>query len=227
MRDEQTVALNRRARHDFTIDETFEAGIVLTGTEIKSLRAGKVQLSDAQPTEVRFARGDDTPFLPPARPPRHHDHGVGPHVILELERRAPPDSPRDTIARLSLWAMADSRMADSLLTLARDPRQPMRDRILYLRLLTHYADCRTALDVRDHGPDDSVLWMAFDACGIGNKQSYSDADRARIRAGFAWIGEHDGDANLANLARLAAAELNLWATLEDSVRRASERTPRH
>ena len=47
MRDEQTVALNRRARHDFTIDETFEAGIVLTGTEIKSLRAGKVQLSDA------------------------------------------------------------------------------------------------------------------------------------------------------------------------------------
>ena len=36
MRDEQTVALNRRARHDFTIDETFEAGVVLTGTEIKS-----------------------------------------------------------------------------------------------------------------------------------------------------------------------------------------------
>ncbi len=47
MRDEKTVALNRRARHDFTIDETFEAGIVLTGTEIKSLRAGKAQLSDA------------------------------------------------------------------------------------------------------------------------------------------------------------------------------------
>ena len=40
MADETTVALNRRARHDFTIDETFEAGIVLTGTEIKSLRAG-------------------------------------------------------------------------------------------------------------------------------------------------------------------------------------------
>ena len=47
MRDEQTVALNRRARHDFTIDETFEAGIVLTGTEIKSIRAGKANLSDA------------------------------------------------------------------------------------------------------------------------------------------------------------------------------------
>jgi SsrA-binding protein len=47
MRDEQTVALNRRARHDFTIDETFEAGIVLYGTEIKSIRMGKSNLSDA------------------------------------------------------------------------------------------------------------------------------------------------------------------------------------
>ena len=34
MSDEKTVALNRRARHEFSIDETFEAGIVLTGTEI-------------------------------------------------------------------------------------------------------------------------------------------------------------------------------------------------
>lgn len=47
MGDEITVALNRRARHDFTIDETFEAGIVLTGTEIKSLRAGKANLTSA------------------------------------------------------------------------------------------------------------------------------------------------------------------------------------
>ena len=46
MRDDSTVALNRRARHEFTIDDTFEAGIVLTGTEIKSVRAGKVTLSD-------------------------------------------------------------------------------------------------------------------------------------------------------------------------------------
>ena len=44
---ESTIALNRRARHEFSIDETFEAGIVLTGTEIKSIRAGKVNLSDA------------------------------------------------------------------------------------------------------------------------------------------------------------------------------------
>jgi SsrA-binding protein len=44
---EITIALNRRARHEYTIDETFEAGIVLTGTEIKSVRANKVNLTSA------------------------------------------------------------------------------------------------------------------------------------------------------------------------------------
>ncbi len=44
---EQTIALNRRARHEFTIDDTFEAGMVLQGTEIKSIRAGKANLADA------------------------------------------------------------------------------------------------------------------------------------------------------------------------------------
>jgi len=43
----QTVALNRKARHNYLISDTFEAGIVLTGTEIKSVRAGKANLSDA------------------------------------------------------------------------------------------------------------------------------------------------------------------------------------
>jgi SsrA-binding protein len=42
-----TIAVNRRARHEYTIDETFEAGLVLTGTEIKSIRAGKVNLAEA------------------------------------------------------------------------------------------------------------------------------------------------------------------------------------
>ena len=55
MSDEKTVALNRRARHEFTIDETFEAGLVLTGTEIKSIRAGKANLSDAY---ARIERGE-------------------------------------------------------------------------------------------------------------------------------------------------------------------------
>ena len=42
-----TVALNRKARFEYTIEEEIEAGIVLTGTEVKSLRAGKANIADA------------------------------------------------------------------------------------------------------------------------------------------------------------------------------------
>lgn len=44
---EKNVALNRRASHEYFLEEKFEAGIVLTGTEIKSVRNGKVQFKDA------------------------------------------------------------------------------------------------------------------------------------------------------------------------------------
>lgn len=41
------MAVNRKARHDYHIEETYEAGIVLTGTEIKSIRAGRVNIRDS------------------------------------------------------------------------------------------------------------------------------------------------------------------------------------
>ena len=40
------IAQNKKARHDFHIEDTFEAGLVLTGTEVKSLRAGRASLVD-------------------------------------------------------------------------------------------------------------------------------------------------------------------------------------
>jgi SsrA-binding protein len=43
----ESIARNKRARHDYHITETWEAGIVLTGTEVKSLREGKANLVDA------------------------------------------------------------------------------------------------------------------------------------------------------------------------------------
>jgi SsrA-binding protein len=52
---DRTVASNRRARHDYAIDETFEAGIVLTGPEVKSLRRGRASLADA----YARVRGDE------------------------------------------------------------------------------------------------------------------------------------------------------------------------
>jgi SsrA-binding protein len=44
------VAQNRKARHDYAVDSTVEAGIVLTGTEVKSLRAGRATLTDGYAT---------------------------------------------------------------------------------------------------------------------------------------------------------------------------------
>jgi SsrA-binding protein len=67
--------VNRRARHDYAIDETFECGIALAGAEVKSIRDGKVNLRDAYArveggevwlygmhvTPYAFARGDLDP----------------------------------------------------------------------------------------------------------------------------------------------------------------------
>lgn len=42
-----TIALNKKARHDFTLEDRFEAGLSLEGWEVKALRAGRVQLRDS------------------------------------------------------------------------------------------------------------------------------------------------------------------------------------
>ncbi len=51
----KTVATNRKAYHNYHIEDSVEAGIVLTGTEIKSIRAGRVNLGDAY---VRVGAGE-------------------------------------------------------------------------------------------------------------------------------------------------------------------------
>jgi SsrA-binding protein len=61
-----TIAVNRRARFDYDIGETFEAGLVLTGTEVKSLRMGKASLAEAFAT-VR----DDEAWLVQATIPEY------------------------------------------------------------------------------------------------------------------------------------------------------------
>ena len=52
---DETIAVNRRAHHDYTIEDTLEAGLVLTGTEIKSVREHKVNIAEAY---VRIERGE-------------------------------------------------------------------------------------------------------------------------------------------------------------------------
>ena len=55
MGEEKTVAQNRKARHEYSIEDSFEAGIALTGTEIKSIRAGKVSLAESY---ARIEKGE-------------------------------------------------------------------------------------------------------------------------------------------------------------------------
>jgi len=74
------VARNRRARHEYDILETFECGIALQGSEVKSLRAGRVSLQDA------YARveGGEAWLLGVHIPPYEHASGFGAH---EPDRR--------------------------------------------------------------------------------------------------------------------------------------------
>ena len=50
-----TIALNRKARYEYTIEEKYEAGIMLEGWEVKAVRAGKVQIADSY---VIFRKGE-------------------------------------------------------------------------------------------------------------------------------------------------------------------------
>jgi len=65
--NDNTIARNRKARHDYTIEDTFEAGLVLEGWEVKSLRAGKVQINDSyimtKNGELEWVAGTITPLI--------------------------------------------------------------------------------------------------------------------------------------------------------------------
>ena len=65
--EDRRIAENRRARHEYFIEETFEAGVMLEGWEVKSLRAGRVQLTDAYVTlkkgEAFMIGGHITPLI--------------------------------------------------------------------------------------------------------------------------------------------------------------------
>jgi SsrA-binding protein len=89
-----TIAANRRARHDYTVLETVEAGLVLQGSEVKSLRLGQVQLADA------FARvaGDELWLEGVHIAPYQFANGVGAH---DPDRRRKLLLHRDEIDRLS------------------------------------------------------------------------------------------------------------------------------
>jgi hypothetical protein len=110
------VASNRKARRDFTILETFEAGLVLRGAEVKSLRTNQVQMADAY---ARFGRHDA--WLEGVH--------IAPYSFATGTDQPDPDRPRKLLLHSAeiekIGArVAQERLADSLrnggLRLARD-----------------------------------------------------------------------------------------------------------
>jgi SsrA-binding protein len=85
--EHQPIARNRRARFDYHILETWEAGIVLTGTEVKALRAGKANISDA----YAVVNGGEVFLLnlniPPYEQGNRHNHEPTRTRKLLLHRR--------------------------------------------------------------------------------------------------------------------------------------------
>jgi SsrA-binding protein len=97
------IASNRKARHDFAIVDVYEAGIVLQGSEVKSLREGAVQLADAY---VRVDRGEA--WLEGVHiAPYQFAHGVGAHDPM---RRRKLLLNKDEIERLAA-RMGQERLA--------------------------------------------------------------------------------------------------------------------
>lgn len=83
------VAQNRKARHDYTIEDTFEAGIMLLGTEVKSLRLGRGNIAEAY-----AGRKGDTEeiwlynfYIPEYAPARHFTHETRRPRKLLLHKR--------------------------------------------------------------------------------------------------------------------------------------------
>lgn len=91
--ERKTVALNRRARYEYFIDDTFTAGLVLVGTEVKSLRAGRANLAEAY---ARIDKGEvwlhNMHVSPHAEGNRHNVDPVRSRKLLlnrrEIERLA-------------------------------------------------------------------------------------------------------------------------------------------
>jgi len=102
--DTTVIASNRKARHDYTILDVVEAGIVLQGSEVKSLRSGQVQLVD---TYARFIDGElwlEGMHIAPYQ----FAHGVGAHD---------PNRPRKLLLNRSELQRLSARVGQERLAL--------------------------------------------------------------------------------------------------------------
>jgi len=83
----KVVATNRKARHDYTIEDTIEAGIVLAGSEIKSVRDGRVNLRDSYAAIEGGEVWMHNVHIAPYDPASHYGHEPRRRRKLLLHRR--------------------------------------------------------------------------------------------------------------------------------------------
>jgi len=81
------VAQNRRARFDYFIEDTMEAGLVLTGSEVKSLRAGKASIAEAYATEEGGELWLINSHIPEYSGAKHFGHAPRRHRKLLMHKR--------------------------------------------------------------------------------------------------------------------------------------------
>lgn len=93
------VASNKKARHDYLIEDTFEAGIVLTGTEVKALRAGRASLVDGFGTIDRGEAWLEGVHIPEYTEGTWTNHAPRRKRKLLLHRREIEELARETQAK--------------------------------------------------------------------------------------------------------------------------------
>ena len=138
----KTVATNRKAYHDYHLQDNVEAGITLTGTEIKSIRAGRVNLRDAyvRPSKdelwlvnVHIARYEQASYLShePTRPRKLllHRKQID-NIISKVQEKGFTLVPlrlyiKNDIAKVEIALAKDKRQYDKRKTIA--DRQQKRD----------------------------------------------------------------------------------------------------
>ncbi len=86
-RGRAVVASNRKARHDYHIEDTFEAGLALTGTEVKALREGKAQIKDAYAAIEEGELWLHNVHIPPYAPASRENHEPERNRKLLVHRR--------------------------------------------------------------------------------------------------------------------------------------------
>ena len=116
-------------------------------------------------------------------------------AITSLLRRGESNPASDTLGRMVAWALFDPGLVDSVAVLAKDARQPRQRRVLFVGMLSRYAECQSGTDT----------------CGSDDRHPLPPADRDRARAAIDWVARHDLDARVRAYAAQISADLaELW-----------------